>query len=268
MRETIAVFGATLLGASALTWGGVAHAQQTQQNAPFFSPGGDDAASYGATHPDVGMEGPPRGQYLAAPKQAFELKLAGVYTQGFGNAVPGVGMPSVAGAGVGGNLDLDYRMTPHASVGVQGQYAEFTSENNAASRGVMGNIGVTYHGAPFTRADPWLRFGAGYRLLWSVHPVGPAGIEGPTVLLHGFELGNLLLGYDFRLSEGVALSPMAGIDLNLFIWDRIDGVSTALSKAQVNTFVFAGIQGRFDAGPTTSGYGMAKSSSPTGINFN
>jgi hypothetical protein len=263
MRETIAVFGATLLGASALTWGGVAHAQQI---APFFSAQGDEAAP-GATHPDVGygMEQPYRGS-LAAPTRAFELKLAGLYTQGFGNAVPGVGMPSVAGAGVGGNLDLDYRMTPHASIGVQGQYAEFTAENNAASRGVMGNIGVTFHGAPYTRADPWLRFGAGYRLLWSVHPIGPAGIEGPSVLLHGFELGNLLLGYDFRLSEGVAISPMAGVDLNLFIWDRIDSVTTTLAKAQVNTFVFAGIQGRFDAGSSTSG-GMAKSISPAGIDL-
>ncbi len=263
MRETIAVFGATLLGASALTWGGVAHAQQI---APFFSAQGDPAAP-GATHPDVGMEEGYRKQSLAAPTQAFELKLAGVYTQGFGNAVPGVGMPSIAGAGVGGNLDLDYRMSPHTSFGVQGQYAEFTSENNAASRGVMGNIGVTVHGAPYTRADPWLRFGAGYRLLWSVHPIGPAGIEGPTVLLHGFELGNLLLGYDFRLSEGVAISPMAGIDLNMFIWDHVDGVTTALSKAQVNTFVFAGIQGRFDGGSSSSGYGSAKSISPSGIDI-
>ncbi len=87
------------------------------------------------------------------------------------------------------------------------------------------------------------------------------------MLLHGFELGNLLIGYDFRLSEGVALSPMAGIDLNLFLWDHVDGVTTALSSAQVNTFVFAGLQGRFDAGPTTSGYGTAKSSSPAGLDI-
>jgi hypothetical protein len=263
MRETIAVFGATLLGASAVTWGGVAHAQQI---APFFSAQGDNSVP-GTTHPDVGMEEGYRRQYLAAPTSAFVMKMAGVYTQGFGNASPRVGLPSVAGAGVGGNLDLDYRMSPHASFGVQGQYAEFTSENNAASRGVMGNLGVTYHGAPFSRADPWLRFGAGYRLLWSVHPIGPLGNEGPTVLLHGFELGNLLLGYDFRLSEGVALSPMIGVDLNLFIWDHVNGVTTALSSAQVNTFVFAGLQGRFDAGPTTSGYGSAKSTSPAGIKF-
>ena len=56
---------------------------------------------------------------------------------------------------------------------------------------------------------------------------------------------------------------MMGVDLNLFIWDRVDGVTTALSSAQVGTFVFAGIQGRFDAGPST-GDGMASSSAPAG----
>ena len=72
MRETIAVFGAALLGASALTWGGVARAQQT---APFFTVQNDPSAP-GLTHPDVGygMEDYyKRG--LPAPTQAFELKL-------------------------------------------------------------------------------------------------------------------------------------------------------------------------------------------------
>jgi hypothetical protein len=257
MRETIAVFGAALLGASAVTWGGVAHAQQI---APFFA-SQDDPSAPGLSHPDVGYgmeEGYRRP--MAAPTQAFELRLAGVYTQGFGNFSPNLGLPSVAGAGVGGNLDLAYRMTPHASVGVSGQYAEFSSENNAAARGVVGNIGITYHGAPYQRADPWLRFGAGYRLLWSVHPFENLA-EGPTVLVHGFELGALNLGYDLRLSEGVAIAPMIGVDLNLFIWDRVAGVSHALSSAQVGTFVFAGVQARFDAG-SSSGSRMASTSEP------
>jgi hypothetical protein len=257
MRETIAVFGAALLGASAVTWGGVAHAQQI---APFFA-SQDDPSAPGLSHPDVGYgmeEGYRRP--LAAPTQAFELRLAGGYTQGFGNFTPNLGLPSVAGAGVAGNLDLAYRMTPHASVGVSGQYAEFTSEQNTAARGAVGNIGITYHGAPYQRADPWLRFGVGYRLLWSVHQFENLA-EGPTVLVHGFELGALNLGYDFRLSEGVAIAPMIGADLNLFVWDRVAGVSHALSSAQVGTFVFAGIQARFDAGPTT-GTRMASTSEP------
>jgi hypothetical protein len=255
MRETIAVFGAALLGASAVTWGGVAHAQQI---APFFT--SNDPSAPGTSHPDVGygMEDMYR-RGLPAPTQAFELKLATGYTQGFGMILPNRGIPSVAGAGIAGNLDLDYRMSPHASLGVLGQYQEFTSEENTAARGLMGNLGVTYHGAPLQRADPWFRFGAGYRLLWSVNP-----IEGtPTALIHGFELAALTLGYDMRLSSGVAIAPMVSADVNLFLWERVGGITTALSSAQVGTFLFAGLQGRFDAGPTTASSGtMASSRQP------
>jgi Autotransporter beta-domain len=243
MRETIAVFGAALLGVSAVTWGGVAHAQQI---APFFGAPNDASA---VSHPDVGygMEDAYR-RGMAAPTQAFELKLATGYTQGFGMASPNVGIPQVAGAGIGVNLDLDYRMSPRASIGVAGQYQEFSSERNTAARGTMGNLGITVHGAPLSRADPWLRFGAGYRLLWSVNPFS----GGPTVLVHGFELAALNIGYDLRLSEGVAIAPMIGADLTMFLWQSAGGFSRALPSAQLGTFVFAGLQARFDAGPTTA----------------
>ena len=256
MRETIAVFGAAVVGASAVTWTGVARAQ----TAPFFG-SQDDAAAPGLSHPDVGYgmeEAYRRG--LPAPQNAFELKLGSGYTQGFGRIAPGVGIPSVAGAGVAGNVDLDYRLTPHTSVGLAGQYQEFNSENNTAARGTMGNIGVTYHGAPLQRADPWFRFGAGYRLLWSVNPVG----GGPNVLLHGFEIAALNLGYDLRLSEGAAIAPMIGADLNLFVWEDSGGVNRRLSTAQVGTFVFAGLQGRFDAGSSTSSSSATASSGRPG----
>jgi hypothetical protein len=255
MRETIAVFGAALVGASAVTWGGVARAQQA---APFYTLQ-NDASAPGLTHPDVGygMEDYYR-RGLPAPTQAFELKLATGYTQGFGMIAPSVGIPSVAGAGIGVNLDLDYRMSPHTSFGVAGQFQEFTSENNTAARGAMANIGFTFHGAPLQRADPWLRLGVGYRSLWSVNPVS----GGPTVMVHGFELAALNLGYDLRLSEGVAIAPMIGADLNLFLWADAAGVNRALSTAQVGTFVFAGLQGRFDAGPSTASSATASSGVP------
>ncbi len=261
MRETMKVLGAALLGAGAVTWGGTAHAQQQQQLAPFFT-GANDPSTVATTHPDVGEgDGSWHSGSLAAPTQALELKVAGGYTQGFGMIMPGVGMPSVAGAGVGGNAELDYRMGPHASVGVQGQYQEFTSEQNSASRGLAGNIGFTYHGAPYQRADPWFRFGSGYRLLWSVNPIGPNGNTLPTTLVHGFELGALNLGIDLRLNEGIAISPMIGADLNLFVWENADGINRALSSAQVATFVFAGLQGRFDAG-SSKGPGATYAKAP------
>jgi hypothetical protein len=259
MRETMAVLGAALLGIGAVTWGETAHAQQ-QQIAPFFS-GASDPSATANSHPDVGYGDERwRQTHLPAPTNALELKVGTGYTQGFGNAFPGVGMPSVAGAGIGANADIDYRINPRVSFGVGGQYQEFTSENNSAARGVNGNLGFTIHGTPFLRGDPWIRLGVGYRLLWSVDPVLPNGNTGNTVLVHGFELGDLKLGYDLRLSEGVAIAPTIGADLTLFTWEHSAGVSNTLASAQVATFVFAGIIGRFDAGPSTGGHQYATGS--------
>ena len=243
MRETMALLGAALVGAGTVTWATSAHAQQTPQMAPFFeAQNQSDPSAPAYTHPDI-AESYYKGS-LPAPQQAFELRVASGYTQGFGNIVPNRTIHSVAGAGIGAGADIDYRVSPHFSFGVGGQYQQFMAENNSASRGVVGNLGFTVHGAPYLRGDPWLRLAAGYRLLWDVNPVG----GGPTVLTHGFELGALTLGYDLRLSEGVAIAPTIGADINMFIWSRTDGVSTALTTVQVGTFVFAGLTGRFDAG--------------------
>jgi hypothetical protein len=248
MRETIAVLGAAMLGTAAATWATGAQAQSSPQISPYFQVQNQtDPSAPALTHPDVGygVEDYYKGQ-VPAPTQSFELKVGTGYTQGFGNIVPNTTIHSVAGAGIGVNADFDYRISPRVSVGVAGQYQEFTAENNSASRGTSGNIGFTVHGAPFYRGDPWMRLGTGYRLLWSVNPVG----GGPTVLTHGFELAALSLGYDLRLSEGVAIAPMIGADINMFVWSEAAGISARLSTVQLGTFVFAGLQGRFDAGPS------------------
>jgi hypothetical protein len=238
MRHTIALFGAALLGVG--TWGSTAKAQGNN-TAP------SQATYYNPPPPPAQKEERFIYQGLAAPVNAFELKLNAGYTQGFGHAAPGLGMPSVAGAGVNGTLDLDYRMNPWWSVGLQGEYQEFVSEQNTAARGYVANIGVTYHGAPLYRGDPYLRLGAGWRQLWSVNPPG-----GPTASFFGFELGNLKLGYDFRITPGFALAPQIGADLTLFSWQFVGGNTSALSSSQVATFIYAGINARFDMGGSTT----------------
>jgi hypothetical protein len=205
---------------------------------------------------------------LPAPTNSFELKVGTGYTQGFGRILPdgnisnigfarnppgfsgrtppgGGGIPNVAGAGIGVPVDMDYRYSPHGSFGVQAEYQEFTSEQNSAARGLAANLGGTYHASPFSRSDFWARFGAGYRLLWSVDPPGL-----PTTLIHGFEAAKLTLGWDIRMSRGVAIAPVAGADLNVFVWATANGNTIALPTAQVGSFVYAGLQARFDAGPT------------------
>ncbi len=186
------------------------------------------------------------GEHLRAPKNTLELKIGTGYTQGFGNIAPGRSLPDVAGAGIGAQLDLDYRINHHWSIGVEGQYQEFTSEQNSSSRGMAANLGATYHLSPILRGDPWIRIGTGYRLLWEQEPNGAVGV---SQLRHGFELGAAKVGYDVRVSEDVAIAPVIGADLNVFLWENPSAASNgALTSGQVATFIYAGMQGRFDFG--------------------
>jgi len=193
---------------------------------------------------------------LEAPSNAFEVKIGTGYTQGFGLLRPSQSLPDVAGAGLGVNVDADYRANPYWSVGLQGEYQEFannTSTNNAA-RGMAGNIGVTGHFAPFIHGDPWIRVGTGYRLLWSVAPTNGE----PNTLVHGFEVAKATIGYDLRASSAVAIAPVVGADLDIFGWQEQNGVNSTLSSAQVGFFVFGGLQGRFDMGETEGRTQVAK----------
>jgi outer membrane protein OmpA-like peptidoglycan-associated protein len=236
MRQTIAIFGGALGLASAL--GAVAHAQE---------------------------QGEYLTQHVSAPSNALELKVGTGYTQGFGMTAPGRSLPNVAGPGLGVSADVDYRLTPRWSFGGEAQYQEFTNQQNSSARGLAANIGATVHFNPDVRGDPWLRLGAGYRLLWENDPTGVSGI---TVLRHGFDLVAAKIGYDVRVSENVALAPVVGADLNVFLWeDASNSGSHALSSAQAGAFVYAGLQGRFDIGGTRTGAETARrvTQRPSGV---
>jgi hypothetical protein len=183
---------------------------------------------------------------LPAPSRSFELKLGTGYTQGIGNVAPNQSILSVGGAGIGLSVDADYRIQPAVSVGLESQYQEFTTENNGGTRGVALNIGATYHVTPHKRGDFWGRLGAGYRMLWDVHPEFDVRT---TNMYHGVTLATLKLGYDVRTSADVALSPVVGADLQTFIWRD----ATQLSTVQLGTFIYAGLQARFNTGMPPSG---------------
>ena len=60
----------------------------------------------------------------------------------------------------------------------------------------------------------------------------------------GWDVINARIGYDIRSSGGVAWAPFLGANLQTFIWAN----STALSTVQWGTYLYAGLQARFDAG--------------------
>jgi hypothetical protein len=183
---------------------------------------------------------------LLAPNKAFELGVEAGYTQGFGAATS----DARVGAGPGGTIGLSFddRIAPRWSFGVSGQYEGYGSsarqETPATLRGMTAGVHGTYHASPYSRLDPHLTVGAGYRLLVE-SPLGNA----PTTLTHGLELGKVEVGLDLRPSESVAVSPVIGADLNLFAW-RSAGATGPTSPASLNAFVFAGVKGRFDIGGT------------------
>ncbi len=184
---------------------------------------------------------------LPTPSHALELSVGTGYTQGFGMLAPKRTVAEASGAGIGVGLALDYRLDATWSFGLEGQYQEYESRQNASARGLALQAGATYHFAPVQRGDPWLRLGTGYR---SVFESGPPGAGGTDIGRHGLELVAARFGYDVRVVQDVAIAPVIGADLDLFVWNDGSGAPGAMSAAQPAVFAYAGLQGRFDLGGT------------------
>jgi hypothetical protein len=188
---------------------------------------------------------------LGAPTDAFEVDVNTGFTQGFGgiSARPGGAVSDVAKGGIGVGVGLGYRATPELGVGVTSQYQELapaaTQPVGTRVRGAAIGLEGKVHFLPYERVDPWISLGAGYRLLWTAPP-GP----GNNLLQHGFELARGQLGLDVRVSRDVALGPVIGGDVNLFTARNPEGPGgdSMIPDKKVSTFVFAGVQGRFDMG--------------------
>jgi len=231
------------LGALTLPIAGVARAQPPDtQPAPYPPPTQTSPYYVGAEPVQT------TANIVPAPKNAFELQVGTGYTQGFGNLRSGTGLPSVVTPGVAFDLGLGYRIDPHWEVGWQGEFAELTAERTNTARAFTTGIAVQYHLNPMRKTDPWVEAGAGYRVLIEDSTVGP------NLYTHGFQLARLRAGLDFRVDKAVALGPMIGADLTMFLFQDFPNVQTNISDPTVSTFVFAGLQGRFDiGGKTTTG---------------
>jgi len=200
---------------------------------------------------------------VLAPRKAFEIGLSTAYTQPFGKINDARNIGNIAQAGVGLGVELGYRISPHVGIGVSGVYHESAPADALGTgmdvRGLATSLQGTYHFMPYERVDPYLTLGAGYRMLWQV-PEARA-----TTLTHGFQLAKLQAGLDVRVSKDVALGPFVGADLDLFIWDNAEGPTgnVAMENKRVNTFLTAGIQGRFDMGGTREAKALSVASVPS-----
>jgi peptidoglycan-associated lipoprotein len=115
---------------------------------------------------------------------------------------------------------------------------------------------------PTNRGDPWARLGTGYRFLWEN---GPTGAPNLSVLRHGFQAATAKIGYDVRLGEDVAVAPFVGADMNVFVWQEAASQTVAMNRAQLNTFLYGGLQGRFDLGGTRTRPAVAQAPTTTTV---
>ncbi|MGK3991965.1 hypothetical protein [Sorangium sp. So ce1024] len=203
-----------------------------------------------ASAQDFGGDVPPSylRSPLRAPANALELGLNLGYTQGFGDIGSERSLRDVAGPGAGVGMKLVYRAVPGVGLGLTSSYEQYMAlgarQRGADVRGLTLGAEASFHLAPFERIDPVISVGSGYRALWTA---APPGVRGDTVT-HGIELGRLQAVIDVRMSESVALGPTIGGGLNVFLWENTEGSIRAreVPGRRVNSFVFAGLEGRFD----------------------
>jgi hypothetical protein len=186
-----------------------------------------------------------------AANRAVELSIGTGYAQAFGNV--GSGQPTLTDVGQAGGavqVGVGYRLIPQLTLGVYGSGAMFGRgdqvDNSSNLYSATAGVQADWHFLPArNEVDPWISLGTGWRGHW-IH-----ADHGDTSM-HGLELVKLQVGVDYRVAPAVSIGPVVGADASLFLTESTptsNGFAN-ISSPNVNTFVFAGILGRFDI-PTT-----------------
>jgi hypothetical protein len=178
---------------------------------------------------------------------AFELGAGAGFAQAWSPATGGrTGRVLTTGAGAALSLDLGYRASANLGIGIWGEGAELgatvlrpvASSLYAAAAG----IGGTWHFRPrASDVDPWVALGTGWRGQW----FGYQG--GGTYSEHGLEMARARVGVDLRVSPSIAIGPVAGGAVDLFLTQQVPGgpwIRVASSKLAES--LFAGVRGTFD----------------------
>jgi hypothetical protein len=187
--------------------------------------------------------------HVAAPANALELGVATGYTQGVG-PIGGdmLHVEDISKAGGAVELDAMYRINPTFSVGAYGSFSKYATGDQISDQnsvlGATAGIQAAAHLRPDRSVDPWVSLGTGWRGLW----LSPD--SGKNTSLQGLELARLQLGVDYRVSKDVAIAPVIGGSMNLFVSQNSPMTTdyTEIADKKVNFIGFAGLAGRFDIG--------------------
>jgi outer membrane protein with beta-barrel domain len=150
-------------------------------------------------------------------------------------------------------LDVAYRFNDRFSVGAYGQagYVFLKHCDSPASCSSMDyrfGLDAKAELAPASRFAPWVSLGAGYEVL--TVSVSAPEVQSMSGTIRGFELANLQVGADYKLSPSTAIGPFAGVSLAMYdhvgvSTNYISETSSDFSKS-VHEWLTFGLRGRFD----------------------
>jgi hypothetical protein len=188
--------------------------------------------------------------HVPAPNNAFEISVGAGYAQGAGPIAGGMAnhLEDLTGPGGAFELDLGYRIDPTFSIGGYGTLAKYNTgnlpDNGQDNYSVTAGVQAIAHLRPDRSVDPWVSLGTGWKGLW----ISPE--EGKNTSLQGLELARIQLGIDYRVTQDVAIAPVIGGSLDMFL-DQDSPMTvgyTELQTKKANFTGFAGLAGRFDVG--------------------
>jgi hypothetical protein len=201
-----------------------------------------------ATDDGAPSDGPSDDWVRLAPQGALELTLGNGYSQGFGSPDSRTQtLTDQTRGGLSTQLGINLRLTPRWAVGsyFEGSryFAAGGQPDGTVGYGAAFGMQVQWHLAPFSRIDPWLGLGTGWRGYWLDLPEGHES-------LHGYDVLRLRLGADYKLGPSTSVGPMLGATLTLFDTrrDAVTEETRSTRDPEVTAFLFAGIQGRFAIG--------------------
>jgi hypothetical protein len=184
---------------------------------------------------------------LAPVKNAVELTVGSGYEQAFGKIASG--QPTLTDLGQAGGaiqIGVGYRVIPRLTLGLYGSGAMFSRgdqvDPSADLYSAAAGFQADWHFLPGGYAlDPWISLGSGWRGYW-------VSANNETTSIQGMEIAKLQVGVDYRIVQSVSVSPVVGVDLSSFFTQSTPETNrfTNITNPEVNTFVFAGMMGRFD----------------------
>lgn len=206
------------------------------------------AAAFADPPVDSPNDAMPFDYYVAAPSNALEISVGTGFSRGAGPIAGGMAnhLEDLTGNGGAVELDVGYRIDPTWSIGGFGTLAKYATghaaDNGQDNYSATAGVQAVAHFRPDRSVAPWVSVGTGWKGLW----ISPQ--DGQTTSLQGLELARVQVGLDYRVTRDLAIAPVIGASLDMFLQERSPMTSgyADLQTKKANFTGFAGLAGRFD----------------------